>query len=1476
MWTKKHKYLLNGILLFLLISMLSSITAIKADNTLSPLYNYFAFGEKGTITKGLSNESYVSEAGYRVNEILSKQDAYKFRFIFSVPDNPFEILSLRVRMIFTENITEVIRWGFARNVSVSVYPFELATIDGVNNSALVLDALELYHGKEVQFHFNTTAFEELEYFELAFSSWNATPNLRGVQFEQINFHLLPENVFTATTLIVILSSAGLFGVSILCPARFKGVFLILLAFILLLVPLALVLQVKNILDSHPQAEKGVSRFTFFGRVYERRDLGNGFFSLRMVKDLTKAFELKALSGTGSKVVYPIILNETEILENESVSTTPTNNNYASDNDKSNQKSSGSLHGQYFTPNYVVANMDGNPLWWNSSYTYVKQVTISANSALSTSYTAQVDFNTASLISASKMRTDVKDLRVVYFNETDSAWYELDRVVLNKNTEKTSVFFRIQKDILATNTDPNYAIYYGIKSGDPGVPKSNTTKIFLDYDDFSSGDLSGYNSSTDWTATTESTKPTDIGWWSNTNIASHTGVTWSDLNRTNILTTDHQVLVLQRTANTLTESGIALRSTGGSDWIYLGHNNTGIGVKRYNGSITYDFSSSSGGFSSSSWYLYKYQITGSGLLKGKYWIAGNAEPTSWTLQTNQNGIPSSGHLIFTSSNTGTYVGMWALMEAVSTPPSITVANEEKEVPEITGVSVTNADSGVIHSKRQYYDFQVQLTEGYNKTNIVQLNFTVNSFEYSVVYNNITDLFSEYADPSDHFTLDTTGGSYISRSGKSLTVVFKILTDWDFPNGVNIQLNAFANDTLSNSTSGNSAINYTFNHDIQVSPFTVDDNHINPAYPSNLNFDGSVNYTGSIIPVPNSEIDAIAIIKDVGNVDVSVGVINATTSLFSIEVDSETDVGIYTYYPYVKYAGDSLTWNGSVTTTLNVNVDRVEITAITITANKSYDSSTQIHWEDNDASGDAFTITITAKWEYAGTDYLGEVRIGYVGNNESYGPTSGLARTDVEEDPALGSISPVRDVTVGSAVVGVNNDYGTEIYITASLPKIAWDNDPPNIAHDPSATNESSDYLYYNEASNYGYYSDNMGVTADTFNVGGTASDVGSGLQEITDDTDFGGNPSRSGSLSTWSFGYSINQDNSTYGTITVTYTAKDFVGNTGSTTFQFRIDNINPNLASLDLLLIADSDSVGNGITPDTGYYDDDSVNVLITGGPSDSGGSGLPTDAYCYRTDDGSYNSSWYSGGGTIVSVNHGSRTIYVRVRDYVGNIATDIDSVAVVVDLAPPSGYTSTIHEINNFQYIYAPDGTTVYFNGAYDDIWFDVEINDVGTEDNFWKVRFPDAFADGQEEDDIAPYRRVTDYDIDSTDVGRTIDVLVIDRAGRSQTITITVTEDSTAPTLGTLNLELTADTDSVGNGITPDTGYYDDNSVEVTISGSPTDGGSGLPTERYSYKYDGGSYGSWVSGGTTLNSVPEGNRNITVRVRDNVENIKELDFV
>ncbi|MFX0183026.1 MAG: hypothetical protein ACFE95_08100, partial [Candidatus Hodarchaeota archaeon] len=1468
MWTKKHKYLLNGVLLFLLFSMLTSITAIRADNTLYPLNNYFAFGENGTITKGVSNESYTIENSFRVHEILSEQDAYKFRVIFSVPDKPFEILSLRVRMIFTEKITEVIRWGYARNVSVSVYPFELATIDGMNNSAQVLDALDLYHGKEVQFHFNTTAFEELEFFELAFSSWNATPNLRGVQFEQINFHMPPENIFSETAFLVMLGSAGLFGVSIACPTRFRSVLLILLAIMLLLVPLTVVIQVRNILDSLPQEDKGVTRFTFFGRVYERRDLGNGYFSLRMVKDLTKAFELQALSGTGETVVYPMIENETE--QNEAfLLSNPIQGEGSSNNDLIQQPTSGNGE-RKLIPNFSFGDISGNPTWWNSSYKYVRQITSTADTALTTNYTIQLDLDTATLVSNSKMRADAKDLRVTYYNTSDSTWYELDRVVLNNNTVKTSVFFRLQKDIAASSSDSNYALYYGIISGDPGNPPSDPTKIFIDYDDFSSGDLSGYSPTNGWTVNTDSTKPTNIGWWSTDDYALSPVTADAALNRSNVLTTNNQILVLAKTSNSGTNSSIRLRSDiNGPDYLILEHTSTDLILRRYNGTNTV-FNTTSGGFSTTNWYFYKFQVVGN-TLKGKYWLSENTEPSGWNLTNTTTGLSTSGHLVFAANNSGMRLGMWGLMAAVANPPSVSYDVEEA-FPEITDVKIVDPDANVVHSQNKNYTFRVEITDYSGDTDIdyVQLNFTANSFEYSVGYNRTANTFIEISDNiANHIILDTDGSSAIG-AGTYLEVNFKIKTDWDFPDASNIPLEAYVNDSLSHSDNENSLTNYDFNNEIEVSSFNVNDHYINPNYLSDLTFTGNVYYKTTTIPVPAAQISSVSIYRD-DSPDVNVTTSIDTVSAFTVSADSETTVGNYTYYPVVVLAGDGGSPDLSTTTT-EVDVDRVLITNIEISAFSYNDGSR--YWEDNDASGDAFTITITAEWDYTGNTYIGEVQVGYTGNPAIYGTTTNLVRNDVEENPTLGNIIERDDITVGSAVIGPNNVYGTEVILdgtlASNLPDIGWDNDPPNIDHDPSATNESSNYLYYDGTSNYGYYSDNMGVTGDTFNIGGTASDIGSGLQGVTDNTDFGGNPSRSGLLSTWSFGYSIDQDNSTYGTITVTYTATDRVGNTKSTTFQFRVDNTNPTLGSLNLLLTADSDSVGNGITPDTGYYDDDSVDISITGTPSDSGGSGLPTDVYSYRADDGSYNSSWHSGGGAIVSMNEGSRTIFVRVRDRVGNIATDIDSVNVVVDTISPSGYTSTIHEINNFQYIYAPDGTSVYFNGAYDDIQFDVEINDVGVEDNFWKVRFPPAFGESLEEDDTLPYRRITDYDIDSTDSETTIEVWVIDRAGNHLPISIDVTEDSTAPTVSTLSLLLTADTDSVGNGINPDTGYYDDNSVNVTTSGSPADSGSDLPTNRYSYKYDGGTYGSWISTGTTLNSVPEGVRTIYVRVRDNVGNI------
>ena len=101
--------------------------------------------------------------------------------------------------------------------------------------------------------------------------------------------------------------------------------------------------------------------------------------------------------------------------------------------------------------------------------------------------------------------------------------------------------------------------------------------------------------------------------------------------------------------------------------------------------------------------------------------------------------------------------------------------------------------------------------------------------------------------------------------------------------------------------------------------------------------------------------------------------------------------------------------------------------------------------------------------------------------------------------------------------------------------------------------------------------------------------------------------------------------------------------------------------------------------PDIGYYDDNSVDVTVTGVPTDSGSGVTLAEKYLFRTDVGSYGSIWLTGGTTLTSVTEGSRIIYVLIRDNCGNNATDLDSIPVVVDTTNPTGYSSTIFEINN-----------------------------------------------------------------------------------------------------------------------------------------------------------------------------------------------------
>ncbi|NHJ03142.1 MAG: hypothetical protein EAX86_13475, partial [Candidatus Heimdallarchaeota archaeon] len=311
----KRFMILKGLLLAGVFLLLATIpTLARTDNNLYPIYNTFMFNQERQITSGIENQTLKTELGYRVHSITSSKDASKVRFIFSIPDFHFDQLLLRVKLSYNELTTAFIRGGHLHNITVNVYPFELTIIDGVNGSVQVVDAYELYRGTTLTFNFNETAFIEEEYFEVSFSSWNSMSCIKEIQFEQIKFQLHPPEVVTGPAVLFLCSTISLLGLAQVFPQYNRFFTNLILLLFLMLTPLAAIYQIKSIMELLPDREEGVTRFTFFGQVYERRDLGNGYFSLKKIKDLSTAFELKALSGTGAQIVYPIkeISSETNI------------------------------------------------------------------------------------------------------------------------------------------------------------------------------------------------------------------------------------------------------------------------------------------------------------------------------------------------------------------------------------------------------------------------------------------------------------------------------------------------------------------------------------------------------------------------------------------------------------------------------------------------------------------------------------------------------------------------------------------------------------------------------------------------------------------------------------------------------------------------------------------------------------------------------------------------------------------------------------------------------------------------------------------------------------------------------------------------------------------------------------------------------------------------------------------------------------
>ena len=94
----------------------------------------------------------------------------------------------------------------------------------------------------------------------------------------------------------------------------------------------------------------------------------------------------------------------------------------------------------------------------------------------------MQFDHASLVTASKALASGYDLRVAYWNGT--AWQELDRVLDSGsgwNSSTTTLWFKTQAAIAANSTDNNYFLFYSSAAVVP--PPANASNVFLFADDF---------------------------------------------------------------------------------------------------------------------------------------------------------------------------------------------------------------------------------------------------------------------------------------------------------------------------------------------------------------------------------------------------------------------------------------------------------------------------------------------------------------------------------------------------------------------------------------------------------------------------------------------------------------------------------------------------------------------------------------------------------------------------------------------------------------------------------------------------------------------------------------------------------------------------------------------------------------------------------------------------------------------------------
>ncbi len=120
-------------------------------------------------------------------------------------------------------------------------------------------------------------------------------------------------------------------------------------------------------------------------------------------------------------------------------------------------------------------------WWNRTFLYRKRINISERSGATLyEYQVNVTLDTSSLIQASKMRQDCRDVRFVAYNSTAGTYRKLSYWFLSRECGTANTTFWVRVPEIPSGGNATIYAYYG---SEDALSESNITATFVFGDDF---------------------------------------------------------------------------------------------------------------------------------------------------------------------------------------------------------------------------------------------------------------------------------------------------------------------------------------------------------------------------------------------------------------------------------------------------------------------------------------------------------------------------------------------------------------------------------------------------------------------------------------------------------------------------------------------------------------------------------------------------------------------------------------------------------------------------------------------------------------------------------------------------------------------------------------------------------------------------------------------------------------------------------